>query len=41
DYKTSGSHSVIFNASGLSTGVYIYSLIAGNKALSKKLILLK
>jgi hypothetical protein len=41
EYKSSGNHSVIFNASSLSTGVYIYSLIAGNKRLSKKLILLK
>ena len=41
DYKSTGSHSVIFNASGLPSGVYIYSLIAGNKTSSKKLILLK
>lgn len=41
EYKSTGSHSVIFEASGLSSGVYIYSLIAGNKTSSKKLILLK
>ncbi len=41
EYKTTGSHSVAFNGNDLSSGVYIYSLIAGNKRLSKKLILLK
>ncbi len=41
EYKSSGSQLVIFDASGLSSGVYIYSLIAGNQRLSKKLILLK
>lgn len=41
EYKSTGSHSVAFNGSDLSSGVYIYSLIVGNKRLSKKLILLK
>lgn len=41
EYKSTGSHSVIFDASGLPSGVYIYSLIAGNKTASKKLVLLK
>lgn len=41
DYKSTGSYTVVFNGIGLSSGVYIYSLIAGNKISSKKLILLK
>ncbi len=41
EYKNSGTHSIIFDATGLPSGVYIYSLITGNKTLSKKLILLK
>lgn len=36
-----GKHSVIFNATGLASGVYIYSLSAGSLVTSKKLILLK
>ncbi len=41
DYKSAGNHSVIFNASDLASGVYIYTLFAGNQSTSKKLILLK
>ncbi len=41
DYKSAGSHSVIFNAGDLASGVYIYTLITGNQSTSKKLILLK
>lgn len=41
EYKNSGTHSIIFDATGLPSGVYIYSLLTGNKTLSKKLILLK
>lgn len=41
DYKSAGNHSVIFNASDLASGVYIYTLYAGNQSTSKKLILLK
>lgn len=41
EYKSTGNHSVIFDASGLSSGVYIYTLIADNNRSSKKLILLK
>jgi len=41
EHKSTGMHSVIFDAGNLSSGIYIYTLIAGNKTLSKKLILLK
>ncbi|GIK22813.1 MAG: hypothetical protein BroJett005_22270 [Ignavibacteriota bacterium] len=41
EHKSTGMHSVIFDAGNLSSGIYIYTLIAGNKTSSKKLILLK
>lgn len=41
EYKSTGIYSVAFDGGDLSSGVYIYSLIAGNKRSSKKLILLK
>ncbi|MCH7723744.1 MAG: T9SS type A sorting domain-containing protein [Bacteroidetes bacterium] len=41
EYKSSGNYLILFDGSDLSSGVYIYTLIAGNKTLSKKLILLK
>ena len=36
-----GIHKVRFNAAGLSSGVYVYSLSGNGKNLSKKLLLLK
>ena len=39
--KQAGSHVVSFNSSGLSSGVYIYTLKSNNFVDSKKLILLK
>ena len=39
--QESGTHSVSFDASELSTGVYTYCLRVGNKYSSRKLILLK
>jgi hypothetical protein len=41
EYKSIGIHSVIFDAGQLASGIYIYTLVAGNKTSSKKLILLK
>jgi hypothetical protein len=41
EQKTAGSYSVTFNAQGLSSGVYYYSLITGNKILTKSMILIK
>jgi hypothetical protein len=38
---TAGQHSVDFNASKLSSGVYIYQLNSSGKTISKKMILLK
>ncbi|NWG29209.1 MAG: T9SS type A sorting domain-containing protein [Ignavibacteriaceae bacterium] len=41
EHTVAGNHSVIFNASELPSGIYFYSLTAGNLTSSKKLILLK
>jgi hypothetical protein len=40
-YQNSGSYKVDFNASKLSSGVYLYKLESGNVTLTKKLILMK
>lgn len=37
----SGNHSVNFDASQLSSGVYIYRLVAGNQSITKKMMLIK
>lgn len=39
--KSAGNHVATFQASNLSSGVYIYQLISGNKQLTKKMILVK
>jgi len=39
--KPAGEYEVIFDATGLPSGIYIYRLMAGNNTLAKKLILLK
>ena len=39
--KSSGTYSVTFNAAGLSSGVYYYSLKTGNLVETKKMIFLK
>ncbi|HEX2867777.1 MAG TPA: two-component regulator propeller domain-containing protein [Ignavibacteriales bacterium] len=39
--KKAGSHSVEFNASGLPSGIYIYTIQAGQFMSSRKLVLLK
>lgn len=41
ELKTAGYHSVEFNASGLASGVYFYSISAGSFTATKKMILLK
>ena len=41
EYKSTGTHSIVFNANDLPCGVYIYTIVAGNRTSSKKLILLK
>lgn len=39
--QTAGIHSVTFNASSLSSGVYFYRLVAGSYVEAKKMILIK
>ena len=39
--KSPGSYSVTFNASALSSGVYLYKLMAQNMSLSRKMVLIK
>ncbi len=41
EYKAAGTYNVTFNASNLSSGVYIYRLKSGDFVASKKLLLLK
>ena len=41
DRQTAGAHSVTFNATNLSSGVYFYRLQAGTSIETKKLLLLK
>jgi hypothetical protein len=41
EYKASGSYTVPFNGSSLPSGIYIYTLQAGQFRDSKKLLLLK
>jgi hypothetical protein len=39
--QEAGNHSVNFNASKLASGLYVYTLRAGNNVMSKKMMLLK
>ncbi|HQJ45079.1 MAG TPA: T9SS type A sorting domain-containing protein [Ignavibacteriaceae bacterium] len=41
EYQKPGYHTVKFNASSLSSGIYFYSLQTGNKTLNNKMILMK
>jgi Secretion system C-terminal sorting domain len=41
EVKNAGSYSITFNSNKLSSGIYIYSLRAGDKQFSRKMILLK
>jgi Secretion system C-terminal sorting domain len=40
-FQNAGSYNMNFNASDLPSGVYIYRLSAGNKVLTKKMVLMK
>ena len=39
--QTAGSHTITFNASRLSSGIYFYTIKAGNFTATKKLVLMK
>ncbi len=39
--QSAGTYKVIFDAAGLSTGMYFYTLRAGNEVVTKKMILVK
>lgn len=41
EYKTAGYHTVNFNASGLTSGVYFYNLTAENFSATRKMLLVK
>lgn len=41
EYKSEGNYSVAFNAINLSSGVYIYSLEAGNFQIHRRMLLIK
>lgn len=41
EVKNAGNHEVSFNASNLSSGMYVYTITAGNFTTSKKMMLLK
>ena len=40
-YQSVGKHEVLFNGANLPSGIYIYRLIAGNKSINKKMLLIK
>ncbi|MDP4117445.1 MAG: carboxypeptidase regulatory-like domain-containing protein [Bacteroidota bacterium] len=40
-FQSAGSHSITFNASHLSSGIYLYTIKAGNFTATKKLVLMK
>lgn len=41
DVKGAGSHVVTFNAVDLSSGIYFYTIVAGNKSITKKMLFVK
>lgn len=41
EHKTAGRYEVVFNASHLASGVYIYKIQAGDYVSSKKMVLVK
>ena len=41
DYREAGKHSIEFDAGGLSSGIYFYTLTSENFSQTKKMILLR
>lgn len=41
DYRDAGRYNVAWNASGYSSGIYFYKLIAGERSLTRRMTLLK
>jgi hypothetical protein len=41
EVKSAGSHKIVFNATGIPSGVYYYKIISGNFSDIKKMILIK
>jgi len=41
DYQEQGSHSISFNASGLSSGVYFYRIVAGQYTATRQMVLIR
>jgi hypothetical protein len=41
EHRTSGMHSIEFNASNLASGIYLYKIVSGNYSEIKKMILLR
>ena len=41
EYKSAGTYKVEFDATDLTSGVYIYQLIVGNYMQSRKMVVLK
>ncbi|RPI13584.1 MAG: T9SS C-terminal target domain-containing protein [Ignavibacteriae bacterium] len=41
EFRTSGNHTINFNASSLSSGVYFYTITAGDFTATKKMLLIK
>lgn len=41
EMQTSGKHTITFNASDLSSGIYLYRLSTGNNQVTKKMIIMK
>ena len=39
--KNSGYHEILFNAEGISSGVYVYRLITEDHILQKKMLLIR
>ena len=41
DVKSAGSYEVTFDASNLTSGMYVYTITSGNYSATKKMMLLK